>query len=174
MWVLTFIKKVRRAWFQDCLIGFLLVQFLLILSTKVSTWAPPLIDRLSFLIASPTIWNIRLPRLTYCVHCTRVFENQKVAKDLSQVAKNDADCCHAHIYTAMRSLHTHTCTHTTCTAIQSLLLHTPTQRYDRCHCTHLDCCQCTCQHNDTIAVSEHTSTAMQSLFPPTRTYTAIQ
>ena len=69
--------------------------------------------------------------------------------------QSDAIAAIAHIYTAMRSLHMHTCTHTTCSAVRSLLLHTPTQRYDRCHCTHL--------HSDTIAVIACIYTAIRSL-----------
>ena len=44
---------------------------------------------------------------------------------------------------------------TTCTAIRSMSLHTPTQRYDRCHCTHL--------HSDTITVIACTYTAIRSM-----------
>ena len=44
----------------------------------------------------------------------------------------------------------------TYTAMRSLPLHTPTQRYDRCHCMHL--------HTDTIAANAHARTAIRSLF----------
>ena len=93
----------------------------------------------------------------------------------------DAIAAIAHLYTAMRSLHTHMDTHNlhidtiaagayTYTLIRSLPLHTPTQLYDRCHCTNL--------HSDTIAVSTHTHTPTQrcnrcffSLCPHTPTQT---
>ena len=98
--------------------------------------------------------------------------------------QGDAIAAIAHLYTAMRSLHTHMDTHNlhsdtiaagayTYTLIRSLPLHTPTQLYDRCHCTNL--------HSDTIAVSTHThthsNTAMQSLFflaVSSHTYSDIQ
>ena len=44
----------------------------------------------------------------------------------------------------------------TYTAMRSLPLRTPTQRYDRCHCMHL--------HTDTIAANAHARTAIRSLF----------
>ena len=77
----------------------------------------------------------------------------------------DAIAAIAHLYTAMRSLHTHMDTHNlhsdtiaagayTYTLIRSLPLHTPTQLYDRCHCTNL--------HSDTIACSTHTHTLQHS------------
>ena len=53
-------------------------------------------------------------------HCHRLgiveeqedLKTEKLLKLGASIAKEDADRCHAHIYTAMRSLHMHTCTHT--------------------------------------------------------------
>ena len=121
-------------------------------------------------------------------HCHRLgiveeqedLKTKKLLKTWAKNAKEDADRCHAHINTAMRSLHMHTCTHThthnlhsdaiavaayTYTAIRSLPLHTSTQRYDRCHCMHL--------HSDTIAANAHASTAIRSLFMNTPAHTHL-
>ena len=69
---------------------------------------------------------------------------------------SDAIAAHAHMHT--HNLHNDTIAAGayTYTTIQSLPLHKPTQRYDRCHCMHL--------HSDTIAANAHASTAIRSLF----------
>ena len=69
---------------------------------------------------------------------------------------SDAIAAHAHMHTHNLNSDTIAAGAYTYTAIRSLPLHTPTHRYDRCHCIHL--------HSYTIAANAHARTAIRSLF----------